>query len=157
MITESFSLTIIAILFIVLLWFLFEEVWDFAIFAKRSPHKEVANLSTLRALSLFKHHDDIVAVDVRPVEAFRKRRLPAAISAPYEDGTLDSESFAGLDREKPILVYCDGGFRSRRSLDAFVDEGFTKIFHLNRGILAWKFYGGPTENDATAPRVEDEG
>ncbi len=152
MITESFSLTLVAILFVVLLWFLFEEVWDLSLFAKRSRHKEVVNLSTLRALSLFEHHDEIVAVDVRPFEKFRKRRLPAAVSVPFQDGVLEGDGLDDLERDKPILVYCDGGFRGRRSLDAFVEKGFTRVFHLNRGILAWRFFGGPTETDATAAR-----
>ena len=64
MITESFSLPVIVILLLIMLWFFLEEVRDLSLFAKRSAKKEVTNLSTLRALSLFEHHDDIVAVDV---------------------------------------------------------------------------------------------
>lgn len=151
MITESFSLPVIVVLLIVTLWFLLEEVWDLALFARRSPQKEVKNLSTLRAISLFEHHDDIVAVDVRPRESFRKRRLPSALNASYVNETLDTENLADLDPDKPILIYCDGGYRSRRAVSAFVEAGFTKIFHLNRGLLMWRLFGGPVETDATAP------
>lgn len=150
-ISESFSLTLIAILAIITAWFLFEEIWDLSLFAKRSRRKEVKNLSTLRALSLFEHHDDIVAVDVRPRADFKKARLPAALNAPFQSEELYDSELDSLDRENPILVYCDGGFRSRRSLDTFVEAGFTKVFHLNRGILMWRLFGGPTENDSTAP------
>ncbi len=151
MITESFALTIIVVLLIVTLWFLLEEIWDLALFARRSPQKEVKNLSTLRAISLFEHHDDIVAVDVRPYDSFRDRRLPQALNAPYENESLDTTDLADLDPDKPILIYCDGGYRSRHSVGAFVDAGFTKVFHLNRGLMMWRLFGGPTETDSTAP------
>ncbi len=150
MITESFSLPVIVILLLIMLWFFLEEVRDLSLFAKRSAKKEVTNLSTLRALSLFEHHDDIVAVDVRPAEKYGKRRLPGAINAPFEEGAPGGESIADLDRDTPLLVYCDGGYRSRQSLDAFVGEGFTKVFHLNRGLMMWQFFGGPTETDQGA-------
>lgn len=153
MIPESFSLTIIAVLFIVGLWFLFEEIWDLALFTRPSPQKEVRNLSTLRAMSLFEHHDEIVAVDVRPCESYRKRRLPGALSAPFVDERLDTGNLEGLEPERPILIYCDGGYRSRRAVDSFVDAGFTKVFHLNRGLLMWRIFGGPTETDSTAARA----
>jgi len=151
MFSESFYLSIILILFFASLWFLLEEVWDLALFSKRSPEKEVKNLSTLRALSLFEHHDDIIAIDVRPFAHYRKRRLPQAVSAPYENDSLDTGDLTVLDPDNPILVYCDGGYRSRRAISALVSAGFTKVFHLNRGILMWRLFGGPTETDSTPP------
>ncbi|MEC5128458.1 rhodanese-like domain-containing protein [Verrucomicrobiales bacterium BCK34] len=151
MITESFLLTIIVFLLIAAIWFFVEEIWDLALFARRSPQKEVKNLSTLRALSLFEHHDEIVAVDVRPYGSFKERRLPRALSAPYVDDSLDTANLDCLDPDKPILIYCDGGYRSRRAVGAFVDAGFKKVFHLNRGLMMWRLFGGPTETDSTPP------
>lgn len=151
MITESFALPIIVVLLIITLWFFLEEVWDLALFARRSPQKEVKNLSTLRAISLFEHHDDIVAIDVRPYDSFRKLRLPTALHASYVNETLDTENLADLDPDKPILIYCDGGYRSRRAVSAFVEAGFTRVFHLNRGLMMWRLFGGPVETDSTAP------
>ncbi len=151
MTNEVFFLPIIVILFLISLWFFLEEVWDLALFARRSPQKDVKNLSTLRAISLFEHHDEITAVDVRPRGSFRKRRLPQALSAPYEDDELDTKDLIDLAPDNPILIYCDGGYRSRKAVGAFVEAGFTKIFHVNRGLMMWRLYGGPTETDSTAP------
>jgi len=145
MIPESSSLTLIVVLFIVVLWFLFEEIWDLSLFTSRSRHQSVINLSTLRALSLFEHHEGITAVDVRPQQEYEARHLPGAVNAPFDEENLDGSTLKDFPRDNPLLVYCGGGFRSRRALEKIAEEGFTRVFHLNRGILMWRLFGGPTE------------
>ena len=147
MTSESFFIGITILLLLATLWFLIEEVWDLALFSRKSTEKEVTNLSTIRALSLFHHHGEITAIDVRPKESFQKDHLPRAVSAPFIDDRLDPKRLATLDREKPILIYCDGGYRSRRATPAFIEAGFTRVFHLNRGVMMWRLFGGPTESD----------
>ena len=41
------------------------------------------------------------------------------------------------DRNKPVLIYCAGGFRSRRAAGVVRALGFQSIHHLHRGYLSW--------------------
>lgn len=145
MTSTTITLIVAVILLVIILWFLIEEIWDLALFVRKTPRSEVKNLSTLRALSLFEHLPDFLAVDVRPNDSFRKRHLPSARNAPFVDDKLETENIADLDRDRPILIYCDGGYRSRKAVGAFIDAGFTRIYHLNRGFMMWRTFGGPTE------------
>jgi rhodanese-related sulfurtransferase len=43
-------------------------------------------------------------VEVLPAEAYEKAHLPGATSVPLKQ--LDADSVAGLDRTRPIVVYC---------------------------------------------------
>ena len=48
--------------------------------------------------------DEILVVDTRTPEAYRRSHIPGAINIPLK--TLDRESTAALDRGKPVIVYC---------------------------------------------------
>ncbi|HMQ76650.1 MAG TPA: rhodanese-like domain-containing protein [Flavobacteriales bacterium] len=40
----------------------------------------------------------------------------------------------GVDRDRPIIVYCSHSQRSRRASNALVDSGFTHVINLNAGL-----------------------
>ncbi len=150
------SLIVVALLvLIVLLWHVFEFAWDNGHFKSLEGGRFAQNLSTIAALQIFKQHSDLTAVDVRPRPQFEKRHLPGALNAPFEDGHLDVSNLSALDRSKPILLYCDGGYRSRRALPSLLDEGFTAVYHINRGIKMWRFFGGACEtmDQSTATKM----
>jgi len=58
------------------------------------------------------HRDDVrqmVArgaqlIDVLPAAEYRAEHLPHAVSVPLK--TLDAATTAGLDRNRPVIVYC---------------------------------------------------
>jgi rhodanese-related sulfurtransferase len=43
-------------------------------------------------------------VEVLPEPEYREERLPGAINIPLK--TLDAQTTAGLDKRKPVVVYC---------------------------------------------------
>ncbi len=43
-------------------------------------------------------------VDVLPAEEYAESHLPGAINVPLKG--LNRETTAGLDRDKPVIVYC---------------------------------------------------
>jgi len=43
-------------------------------------------------------------VEVLPADRYEKAHLPGAISIPLK--TLDADSVTGLDRSRPVIVYC---------------------------------------------------
>jgi len=53
------------------------------------------------------------------------------------DEAFDSK-IAPLNQAKPILVYCAGGFRSRKAVAKLKELGFQNIQHIHRGYMSWK-------------------
>jgi rhodanese-related sulfurtransferase len=37
-----------------------------------------------------------------------------------------------------VLVYCAGGFRSRKAVAKLKELGFKNIQHIHRGYMSWK-------------------
>ncbi|EAY25500.1 rhodanese-like domain-containing protein [Microscilla marina] len=88
----------------------------------------------------FKHkiaqEPDAVILDVRsPIE--------------LEDGSVPNHQLidimqpdfaskiAELDKEKTYLVYCRSGNRSGKACALMAEMGFTKLYNLAGGIMAW--------------------
>lgn len=49
--------------------------------------------------------DGVQLVEVMPAPEYREAHLPGAINLPLKE--LDAESADGLDRSRPIVVYCN--------------------------------------------------
>ncbi len=47
------------------------------------------------------------------------------------------------DKEAPILVYCQTGARSSRAAGMLAKNGYTNVYNLAGGIMAWKNAGLP--------------
>ena len=125
-------------------WYLYEHRWDRRLFGHRHDTDFVVNVRAGKAASLLRE-SDLLPVDVRPVPDYLAAHLPGAINAPFVGSRLDVSPLDGLDRGRHILVYCDGGYRSRRSLPSLRAAGFTSIYHLHRGLMSWKIAKQPTE------------
>ncbi len=48
-----------------------------------------------------------------------------------------------VDKKKPVLVHCQAGGRSTRSLPALEKAGFLEIYHLDGGMADWIKAGKP--------------
>ena len=49
--------------------------------------------------------EDAQLVEVLPADEFEDEHLPGAINIPLK--TLDAQSTASLDRQRPVIVYCN--------------------------------------------------
>lgn len=125
-------------------WYLYEHRWDRRLFAHRSETDFVLNVRARKA-AVLAHEQSVLPIDMRPSTDYLASHLPGALNAPFVGTTLDASALEGVDRDHPILVYCDGGYRSRRSLPSLRAAGFTSIYHLHRGLMSWKMAKEPTE------------
>jgi rhodanese-related sulfurtransferase/rubrerythrin len=79
--------------------------------------------------------DAFTLLDVRQPEEYDAEHLPGAKLIPLaEVGARLSE----LDPEKPTIVYCAIGGRSRVAAQVLAGKGFKEVFNLSGGIKAWK-------------------
>jgi rhodanese-related sulfurtransferase/rubrerythrin len=78
--------------------------------------------------------DAFMLLDVRQPEEYESEHLPGAKLIPLAElGVRLSE----LDPEKPTIVYCAIGGRSRVAAQVLAGKGFREVFNLSGGIKAW--------------------
>jgi rhodanese-related sulfurtransferase len=131
-------------------WFCFENRWDRRLFAAE-PGKKRENLRAGAAMEFLQTTSKVQVLDVRSEKEFAGGALPDAISVPLSSHTF-RERTAQLDRTVPILVYCAGGFRSRKAVELLRDLGFESIYHLHRGYHSWQLAGLPVVKSQTMER-----
>lgn len=83
-------------------------------------------------------------LDVRTPAEYRVSHLQGAQFVNY--ATLANESFAGLDRQRPVVVYCSVGCRSERLGEHLHSLGFTHVSNLYGGLFEWVNQGFPVYN-----------
>lgn len=137
--TALVVLLIVAV--VVIGWYVFEHFWDRKLFSS----KNTINLGADEAREWLGEAESVQVVDVRPAKSYEAEHLPGAVNVKYVDGDLGSDALRQLRSDKPVLIYCDGGFRSRLAISAFEEAGFKEIRQLHRGIMEWKLKGGEIE------------
>lgn len=75
-----------------------------------------------------------VLIDVRTPEEYAEGHIANAILMP---DTEASELMKDLPREQEYVIYCRTGNRSSGVVNWMVENGFTNIKHLNKGIVSW--------------------
>lgn len=86
-----------------------------------------------------------ILLDVRTPEEFAVSHLPGAVRAESEEEAL--EVLAGVDRDRPVVVYCAVGYRSAELARELEEAGFTAVENLEGSIFAWANSGRPVVRD----------
>jgi rhodanese-related sulfurtransferase len=128
--------TIVIIVAVAALWYWYEGSRDRRLF-KPAPGCVCANLHAAEARAWLREHPETQVLDVRSKSEFNGGALPKAVNISIGDEAFDAKVTA-LDKTKPVLVYCAGGFRSRKAVARLKDIGFENIQHIHRGYMSWK-------------------
>ena len=107
------------------------------------PADPSAEISPQEAFQRLKGHKTIQLVDVRSPEEYRQMRIGGSKLISLNE--LESR-LREIDKIKPVLLYCQGGNRSRMALGLLKSKGFTQAAHIVGGISAWNRNGLPVEN-----------
>ncbi|MFW5838232.1 MAG: rhodanese-like domain-containing protein [Desulfovibrionaceae bacterium] len=96
----------------------------------------VKSLDADKARAFIHDHDEgeYEIVDVRQPKEYQAGHIPGARLAPL--GELD-EKTRDLDKDKPVLVYCAVGGRSRVAAQIMAGKGFGRVLNLSGGFKAW--------------------
>ncbi len=78
---------------------------------------------------------DYQLLDVRQPQEYENEHLPGALLIPLKQL---SEKLVGLDRKKPLLVYCAVGGRSRAAAQFLAGQGFEEVYNISGGIKKWQ-------------------
>lgn len=80
-------------------------------------------------------------LDVRTEKEWNEGHLDGATRVEIGAKDFVGKVKSKLDPKKPVLVYCRSGGRSARATKQLRDAGFTTVFDLDGGIIAWEEAG----------------
>jgi len=78
---------------------------------------------------------DFLIVDVRTPEEHKISRINNSININFYDEKFIN-MFKKIDYDTHVLIYCRSGRRSLEAVKILTDEGFSKLYDLEGGILA---------------------
>jgi glyoxylase-like metal-dependent hydrolase (beta-lactamase superfamily II)/rhodanese-related sulfurtransferase len=81
------------------------------------------------------HERAPVLVDVRTPGECRQKRIPGSVGIPLSQL---SDRMSELPADRPLLVYCAGGYRSSIAASLLQGHGFTQVNEIAGGIAAWE-------------------
>ena len=94
------------------------------------------------------NHNDAIVVDVRTDQEFQSGHVLNAIHIPL--GMFESR-IQELDqyKELPIIMGCQSGNRSGKAVTLLVKRGFTHVYNLTGGMMAWSNASLPVTRKAS--------
>lgn len=81
-------------------------------------------------------------IDIRTPEEFAEGHLAKSLNYDWYNAAFDKQ-MAGLDKTKPVFIYCHSGGRSAAAVAKMKAAGFKEVYELAGGISAWKAAGLP--------------
>jgi len=100
-------------------------------------------IDVLQATQLINREDALV-LDVREPGEFVTGHVLGAKNLPLARLDTPAPDIAKR-KDKPVIVYCDGGERSGKALAALKKQGFTRVASLSGGLKGWQQAGLPVE------------
>jgi hydroxyacylglutathione hydrolase len=88
-----------------------------------------------------------VAIDVRAPREREQKRIKGSVSMPLNHL---AERLSELPMDRPLLVYCAGGYRSSIAASLLKRHGFSQVSEIAGGIAAWEAAQLPMETGAGA-------
>lgn len=110
--------------------------------AQTGQWPEQANAQTFQ--KLMQEHPEAVVLDVRTPGETAKGMIAGAQEMDFNSPDF-REQAASLPKDKPVLVYCLSGGRSKAAADYLRRQGFAEVTELQGGILQWKAANLPLE------------
>ena len=82
-------------------------------------------------------NEDILILDVRTPGEYAKAHIANSINLPVDE-VEEKVSRVAPDKSKKTFVHCMSGSRSIVSVDMMVKMGYTNVFDVTSGLLAWR-------------------
>jgi rhodanese-related sulfurtransferase len=73
-------------------------------------------------------------IDVREAEEVAEGMIPGAIHIPLGELALRQNE---IEQTEEIILVCRSGNRSQRAYEFLEAQGFTRLFNMTGGMLAW--------------------
>jgi phage shock protein E len=104
----------------------------------------VVLVSAADAQAVLESRPDVVTLDVRTPQEFAEGHLAGAQLLDYTSGEFAAR-LGELDPGATYVLYCRSGNRSAGAAELMRQAGFTEVYEVDGGILAWEAAGLPVE------------
>ena len=111
-------------------------------------------IGAMEAVALINHNNALV-VDVRTESEFQNGHILNAMHIPlgmFESKMQDLDAY----KDRPIIASCQSGNRSGRALSLLKKRGFSKIYNLNGGVMAWQNANLPLTTETSGKPKTDK-
>ena len=91
------------------------------------------------------HYDnqaDVCIIDVREADEWAQGHIPKAHHIPKNQLSARIHEI-GVDNTHPIYLHCRSGVRSLQAAETLQTMGYTAVYSLEGGIIAWADAGYP--------------
>jgi hydroxyacylglutathione hydrolase len=111
---------------------------------------QIEQISVEEMNKCLRERDDFQFVDVRREGEYTGGHAPRAVNLTLSD----LHKLTGkLDKDKPVYVICQGGYRSSAATSILEQKGFREIYNISGGTGAWIKAGLETEREEAACSV----
>ncbi|WP_371815092.1 rhodanese-like domain-containing protein [Exiguobacterium sp. s154] len=80
-------------------------------------------------------NEEIMLLDVRESSEYKGGHIGGAVNAPLS--SLDANQLP-YPKDEPIYVICRSGNRSAQAASQLQDAGYTEIYDVSGGMMAWE-------------------
>jgi len=112
---------------------------NFIILTALAQENSFQNISVQEAYTMIKKEENtenLVILDVRDTTEFNLGHLYDSILIPLNELEARIGELEDYETSK-IIIYCKSGYRSQQASEMLVEYGFTKVYNMVGGILAW--------------------
>ncbi len=106
------------------------------------------NLSATEFSDKIKTTSSALIIDVRTPDEYNKGHITNSKNIDWNGDDFD-KGISGLDKLKPVFVYCLVGGRSSTAAKKMRAIGFKEVYELEGGIMKWKAENLPLELNST--------
>jgi hydroxyacylglutathione hydrolase len=103
----------------------------------------IERLSPQFAADLFASNQPPLAIDVRAPREREQRHIEGSLSMPLNHLARDLKALA---KDRPLLVYCAGGYRSSIAASLLKACGFDSVCEIAGGLAAWESANLPVQS-----------
>ena len=93
-----------------------------------------------------------VLLDVRTPGEFAQGHLENAVNIDWNEADFDAR-VKKMDQSSPVFVYCLSGGRSAAAAEHMRSLGFSNVFEMEGGILAWRSANLPETTGSVAKKA----
>ncbi len=104
-------------------------------------------IQTINVTELKKHYDsdpNFCLIDVRELDEWQEIHIPKAIHI-CKDDIKENIQKTVSNHATPIYLHCRSGVRSMHAARTLIELGYTNVYSVDGGIIAWANAGYPTK------------
>lgn len=101
-------------------------------------NSKVKNITSTEAKKLIHENSNTIILDVRTKGEYLSGHIPGAKLISLNQLPDDIDDFEE-HKNKPIIVYCATGVRSKTAVSILLENRFSNIYHLYEGFSNWTY------------------